>query len=262
MERLCAVYQTSPLTARTLETLIRLSTAHAKARLSQKVDELDAMAAEEILRFALFKEVMKADKRKKRKLDRGAVAGSDDSDSDGDAPEEEEEGAASPKRMEMPVKSPARPRRGQSSTPRKKTAPGVGTADDDEEEINVDDLLMEGEEFAAANAAGQPSATVDENDLMDADEASQGVVAPERLALFQTRLGDLFSNTYAEEEFVPLDDVLPEINSGLAAQHLFGTTEARAILEDLSSKNAVMFSGDIVYKSTSCSPLALPFTRT
>lgn len=229
------------------------------------------MAAEEILRFALFKEVLKADKRKKRKLDRGAAAGSDDSDSDGDAPEaEEEEGAASPKRMEMPVKSPARPRRGQSSTPRKKTAPGVGTADDDEEEINVDDLLMEGEEFAAANAARQPSATVDEDDLMDADEpapsqvdeASQGVVAPERLALFQTRLGDLFSNTYAEEEFVPLDDVLPEINSGLAAQHLFGTTEARAILEDLSSKNAVMFSGDIVYKSTSCSPLALSFTCT
>jgi DNA replication licensing factor MCM3 len=74
--------QTSPLTARTLETLIRLSTAHAKSRLSAKVDERDAMAAEEILRFALFKEVLKPEKRKKRKLNTGKSKRSDGSDSD------------------------------------------------------------------------------------------------------------------------------------------------------------------------------------
>jgi len=74
--------QTSPLTARTLETLIRLSTAHAKSRLSVKVDERDAMAAEEILRFALFKEVLKPEKRKKRKLNTGKSKRSDGSDSD------------------------------------------------------------------------------------------------------------------------------------------------------------------------------------
>jgi DNA replication licensing factor MCM3 len=50
--------KTSPLTARTLETLIRLSTAHAKARLSSRVEERDTQVAESILRFALFKEVV------------------------------------------------------------------------------------------------------------------------------------------------------------------------------------------------------------
>lgn len=93
--------QTSPLTARTLETLIRLSTAHAKARLSATVDERDAIAAEEILRFALFKEVVKPDsKSKRRKLRRGSDSDSDASSSEEDDEDEEENQGV--QRMEMP----------------------------------------------------------------------------------------------------------------------------------------------------------------
>ena len=87
-----APLQTSPLTARTLETLIRLSTAHAKSRLSAKVDERDAMAAEEILRFALFKEVLKPERRKKRKLNTGKSKRSDRSGSDDSDDEDEIDG--------------------------------------------------------------------------------------------------------------------------------------------------------------------------
>lgn len=60
--------KTSPMTARTLETLIRLATAHAKARLSHRVEEKDAQAAESIMRFALFKEVVEDERRKRRKV--------------------------------------------------------------------------------------------------------------------------------------------------------------------------------------------------
>lgn len=49
--------QTSPVTARTLETLIRLSTAHAKARMNKTVDLQDAEAALELVQFAYFKKV-------------------------------------------------------------------------------------------------------------------------------------------------------------------------------------------------------------
>ena len=76
--------RTSPMTARTLETLIRLSTAHAKSRLSNRVEEKDAKAAESILRFALFKEVAEDERRKRRKTANVPTSDTDSSDSDSD----------------------------------------------------------------------------------------------------------------------------------------------------------------------------------
>jgi DNA replication licensing factor MCM3 len=47
---------TLPVTARTLETMIRLATAHAKMRLGAEVSRADAEAALEVMRFALHAE--------------------------------------------------------------------------------------------------------------------------------------------------------------------------------------------------------------
>lgn len=74
--------RTSPMTARTLETLIRLATAHAKARLSTRVQAEDAEAAEGILKYALFKEVIVPEERRKKRRKVDSRAPDDSSSSD------------------------------------------------------------------------------------------------------------------------------------------------------------------------------------
>ncbi|KAJ1733253.1 MCM DNA helicase complex subunit, partial [Coemansia sp. Benny D160-2] len=82
-----AVQTTTPVTARTLETLIRLSTAHAKMRLSSAVERQDADVAKALLRFALFKEqaVKPPKPARSSRRNQKRVRTADDPDSDSDS---------------------------------------------------------------------------------------------------------------------------------------------------------------------------------
>lgn len=57
------------MTPRTLETMIRLSTAHAKARMSRTVTAEDAYAAIELITYAYFKKVLEKDKKRRKRDD-------------------------------------------------------------------------------------------------------------------------------------------------------------------------------------------------
>lgn len=80
-----AARQTLPITARTLETMIRLSTAHAKLKQQTEVTEDDVNAALEVLEFAIHHREQEkkddgADKKKKRSSEGGS------GDEGGDSP--------------------------------------------------------------------------------------------------------------------------------------------------------------------------------
>ncbi|MED6192330.1 hypothetical protein PIB30_009139 [Stylosanthes scabra] len=78
---------TLPITARTLETIIRLSTAHAKLKLSRKVEKSDVDAALKVLNFAIYhKELTEMEEReleREKELERKRKAEHDAGGNDG-----------------------------------------------------------------------------------------------------------------------------------------------------------------------------------
>ncbi|OQE21350.1 hypothetical protein PENSTE_c012G05137 [Penicillium steckii] len=230
--------RTSPITPRTLETLIRLSTAHAKARLSNRVDDKDAKHAEAILRFAMFKEVEQDNRTKRRKM---ATFDEDSSDDDSEPELGDDDDHDTPARGP----STATPRRG---TRRTRAAPSSAIPEDEPESQTTRTQTQTDSQMSVASS--QPASQLLQSQGDDT-QPSTAEISPIRMALFRQTLGPLMgSRVFVDGDTTNVDDMIEAINTAIRASpshgaaQVFHRPEAIQALRKMNDENLLMFLED------------------
>ncbi|KAK4065719.1 uncharacterized protein Triagg1_8488 [Trichoderma aggressivum f. europaeum] len=260
--------RTSPLTVRTLETIIRLATAHAKSRLSSRVEERDAIAAEGILRFALFKEIVEdSSRRKRRRTQAAGLASSSDESGDDDSNEEGDEqsqstnqpsrGASRQPTTRMQTRN-SRLNGTNGSTSQKSgrqtqaVEADMGSSSHPSHDLDTQSSFAS--TLPASQVLSQTQGEVEDEGLASAAsnlEIEDVTLTPQRLSTFRTNLGQLLNTSVFEDDSAPLDAVIQAINDRIGSNDggAFSKPEAVQALKKLEEANHIMFGdGDVIYK--------------
>lgn len=265
--------RTSPMTVRTLETLIRLATAHAKSRLSNRIEERDAVAAEGILRFALFKEVVEDESRKKRRRTTAQPTMSTDEDSDGSSDDDgDATQRASAARNSRSARASARANRangrngvnGTNGTTNGARGAHNSDEEDEEEEADIENSTPRRSNRAGASsgtsgpsqlsfASSVPASQLESQSAGESQDDSQlassaaglslnAQISDERLAAFRSALGPLMNTDLFEEDAAEVDPLIERVNARLGTRSggAFGREEAVKALKRMDQLNEIM----------------------